>query len=82
MLVLGPQEELGAQVSCECMSRPVFSFLMTIIISLSPITPSKSLNIYPFLANQRVNDIFSHNSWYIPSLHWEYGDGEFKNHKH
>ena len=40
MLVLGPQEELGAQISCVRMSRPIFSFLMKIFISLPPIPPS------------------------------------------
>ena len=62
MLVLGPQEELGAQISCVCMSRPIFSFLMKKLISLPPIPPSKSLNIYPFLANQRVREQISDNN--------------------
>ena len=69
MLVLGPQEELGAQISCVCMSRPIFSFLMKIFISLPPIPPSKSLNIYPFLANQRVREqILDNNDQIIGSL--------------
>ena len=59
MLVLGPQEELRAQISCGNMSGPLFLFLMTIIISLPPLPPSNSLNIYPFQANQRVKEIFS-----------------------
>ena len=66
MLVLGPQEELGAQISCVRMSRPIFSFLMKISISLPPIPPSKWLNIYPFLANQRVKRIFS--DWFCKTL--------------
>ena len=66
MLVLGPQEELGAQISCVRMSRPIFSFLMKIFISLPPIPPSKWLNIYPFLANQRVKRIFS--DWFFKTL--------------
>ena len=62
MLVLGPQDELRAQISRVYMSRPIFSFLMTISFSLPPIPPSKSLNIYPFLANQRVREQISDNN--------------------
>ena len=79
MTVLGPQEELGAQISCVCMSRTVFSFLMTISIRLPPIPPSTQLNIYQFLANQRVNDI---NSGLFLFYTGNKARGEFKNHKY
>ena len=82
MIVLGHQEELRTQISSGNKSRPVFSFLITITITLRPLPPSNSLNIYPFQANQRVNDIFSDTFQDISSLHWEYGEGEFKNHKY